>query len=919
MSKLSSSAMASWFALAGATTSLISGCGGTSASPSVTGGAPSIGGQVTNGGSASVGGSTSAGGSIITGGSSGSSSSGSIITGGSSSSGGIGGSSGAGGNSSVGGSSGSSNRGGSSNAGGSSGAISGTGGNGANGSSSIGGSSNIGGNISTGGSSSSGGTSAVTGTTTSGTTGTVGRIVGQLGPYNWSNVAIVGGGYVPAVVFSPVQKDLVYARTDMGGAYRWDAAGSKWLPLTDWVSFDEWNYLGCESIAPDPKDANRVYIAAGTYTNSWTSLNGQILRSSDRGDSFERFNLPFKVGGNMPGRNMGERLAVDPNKTSVLYLGARSGNGLWRSVDSGETWSKVSSFPSGGNYFQDSTNDYTTDLIGVAWITFDPSSSSAGTASKTIYVGVADTTNGIYRSSDGGDTWAPLQGQPQAGFLPHHGVLASNGMLYLPYSDKGGPYDGGKGDVWKYDTKQSTWTLISPVPSTNTNDDYFGYGGFAVDAQDPNVLVVTSLNSWWPDARFYRSRDAGGTWNPIWDYNGYPTRVDRYSLDISISPWLDWGITKTAPEESPKLGWMTGGISIDPFDSNHMLYGTGATLYATHDLANWDDASKSIHISVEASGIEETAVIDLVVLPLSAGSVLLSGLGDLGGFSHTDITKVPGKLFMQPTFTTTSSIDFAENNPKQVLRVGTVDTGAYPNDYTIGVSNDGGTTWSNAGLPSSASNAAGGSIAVGSDGEYIVWAPDVSGVSVYFSQYSPYSWTASTGIPSQALVKSDRVNKSKFYGFKDGTFYVSTNGGAAFTASPATGLPKSSVKFKAVSGVEGDIWLAGGTTTDVYGLWHSTDSGTSFQKLANVDQADVVGFGKAPSGKNYPAIFVSAKVGGVRGIFRSDDGGATFIRINDDRNQYGSTNSAITGDPNLFGRVYVGTNGRGVICGDIRQ
>ena len=37
----------------------------------------------------------------------------------------------------------------------------------------------------------------------------------------------------------------------------------------------------------------------------------------------------------MPGRNIGERLVIDPNQNRILYLGARSGNGLWRSTDYG--------------------------------------------------------------------------------------------------------------------------------------------------------------------------------------------------------------------------------------------------------------------------------------------------------------------------------------------------------------------------------------------------------------------------------------------------------------------------------------------------------------------------------------------------------------------------------------------------------
>lgn len=50
----------------------------------------------------------------------------------------------------------------------------------------------------------------------------------------------------------------------------------------------------------------------------------------------------------MPGRGMGERLAVDPNNGSILFMGARSGNGLYKSTDYGSTWTKVTSFPNPG-------------------------------------------------------------------------------------------------------------------------------------------------------------------------------------------------------------------------------------------------------------------------------------------------------------------------------------------------------------------------------------------------------------------------------------------------------------------------------------------------------------------------------------------------------------------------------------------
>lgn len=117
---------------------------------------------------------------------------------------------------------------------------------------------------------------------------------------------------------------------------------------------------GVDALATDPVDTNRLYLAVGMYTIDWDPNPGSILRSTDQGATWASTTLPFKVGGNMPGRGIGEvrisfyfiknrtdviqRLAVDPNKNSILYFGARSGNGLWKSTDYGVTWAKVTSF-----------------------------------------------------------------------------------------------------------------------------------------------------------------------------------------------------------------------------------------------------------------------------------------------------------------------------------------------------------------------------------------------------------------------------------------------------------------------------------------------------------------------------------------------------------------------------------------------
>lgn len=744
--------------------------------------------------------------------------------------------------------------------------------------------------------------------------------------YRFRNVVIGGGGgFIPGIIFSNQVPNLVYARTDIGGAYRWSQEEGRWIPLLDWIGPNDWNLTGVESIAIDPVDPDRVYLAVGTYTNEWTTENGAILRSFDRGRTFQRFDLPFKVGGNMPGRGMGERLAIDPNNHRILYLGTRSGNGLWRSMDFGETWSQVASFPDSGPYHEPSggaSDTYDNDPIGVVWVTFDPRTTIGfghNRVSQNIYVGVADPASSLFHSTDGGQTWSVVAGEP-TGVMPHHGKLASNGILYLSYNNNAGPYDGSAGDVWKYDTGSATWTKITP-PASPLNGGY-GFGGLAVDALNPNTIVVATLNQWWPDTNFFRSLDGGSTWNLIWNVNWsnpWPNVLaPNYTLSYaSIAPWLTFGAAPATctgggtsnslcPQPTPKLGWMVEALEIDPFNSDHMLYGTGATIFGTNNLTAWD-ASGTVQISVMANGVEETSVQDLISPP--AGPHLISGVGDIGGFTHNDLTK-PSVMDINPEIGSTSSLDFAELAPGFIVRVGSGNGGG----QNIGFSSDGGQTWSPA--STAPSGAGGGKVAAAADGSRVLWG---FGGGVFFSTDKGTTWTASTGIPAGASMRSDRVNPLKFYGFANGTFFVSTDGGMTFVASPATNIPPAgtSAFFKAVPGIEGDIWLAGGSTKTVYGLWHSTDSGQTFTKLSRVDAADNVGFGMAAPHRKYVALYFSGQVRGDAGIFRSDDAGKSWERINDDRHQYGADSASITGDPRIYGRVYFSTNGRGIIYGDI--
>ncbi|WP_371645568.1 RICIN domain-containing protein [Streptomyces sp. NBC_00597] len=675
------------------------------------------------------------------------------------------------------------------------------------------------------------------------------------GPYTWNNAQVVGGGYVTGLVFNPREKGLLYARTDMGGAYRWDVAAEQWIPLTDWLGEKDWNLLGIDSLATDPVDPARLYLATGTYTNNWAG-NGAILRSTDRGRTFQRTDLPFKLGANEDGRGAGERLAINPAENGTLLLGTRK-NGLWRSSDHGVTWSQISSFP---------VKDGASSGAGISFVTYGPA------GSRTIYVGVADKSTSLYRSTDGGSTWQAVSGQP-TGQMPQHGVLSGDGSLYLTYANTVGPNGATAGSVWKYTPAGGAWKNVSPSSGS------YGFSGLAVDPEKPSTVMVTTLDRWWPEDELYRSTDGGTTWK---------AQAAKSARSASAAPYVGTGIGH----------WMTA-LAIDPFDSGHVLYGTGSGIWRSKDAIATDSGGTS-HWTAGARGLEETALMDVIAPP--GGATVISAMGDLGGFRHDSLTRVPAGRLDNPMMITSTDIDFAQSNPSVMVRVGR--GGAQDGAY----STDGGTSW-NGFKAEPVGSADSGHVALAADGSTIVWTE--SGQVPYRSTDKGTTWSKVSGLGTDAVVVADRSSAETFYSLAGGTLHASTDGGATFTAR-ATNLPAG--RLTAVPGIAGDLWIADGAR----GLLHSTDGGRTFTTLQTVQSASALGFGKAAPGGAYQALYLIGTVKDVTGVFRSTDKGATWLRVNDDAHQWGSIGGVgvIAGDPDTYGRVYVGTNGRGLQYGD---
>jgi xyloglucan-specific exo-beta-1,4-glucanase len=740
----------------------------------------------------------------------------------------------------------------------------------------------------------------------------------------WGNVRFDGGGFVDGILASPKVKGLFYARTDVGGVYRWNSEQKTWIPLLDWISQEDVGLFGVESIAIDPSNPGRLYVLAGT--SYFSKGKTAILRSEDYGATFETVDVSalWRAHGNGMGRQSGEKLVVDPNNPNVLFCGSRAA-GLFKSSDAGESWTNVSTI--GAQSDADLANSN-----GISFVRFDPSSGlTAVGGTSTLYMGVSSATKSLYVSKDGGATWSPIAGGP-SGQMPNRAAL-SNGNLFITYSNSPGPNNVSTGSFYRYAVASGAWTNLTP--KTDDGSGYMGnggqgnahgFGGVSVDPSDANHIVISTLGFYGGQTRF---ADGGENWGDriyVTTDGGTTWKTDFSKMDPTVPANANAQTNGNAWISGNAIHW-AGDITFDPFNTKEAWVVSGNGVFHTTNLAD----SQPVW-GFDSKGIEETVPLDIVSV---AGGPLVTAIGDYDGSVYRDITLSCPRH--KPAIGTTQSLGYAPL-VGAFLRTGHVtdySTGTGIDSDVLYYSSDAAATWTKLPAPKGTH----GLVVLSADGKVLLHRPENSS-TVYRSADRGANWTTVSGLDGQAQyarIVGDPVNADVFYVLdQQGKLLKSTDKGVSFAAvgslqNDAQSLWQASNGLvRTVPGREGHLWApldqaqawAANGRFSTNGLAFSSDGGATWTRFPSVYSAHAVGIGKAATGATYETLFIWGVAGDSAnplGIYYSTDRAASWKRLNDDKHQYGGPGNGafVQGDMNVFGRVYMSTAGRGLVYGNL--
>jgi hypothetical protein len=684
----------------------------------------------------------------------------------------------------------------------------------------------------------------------------------------WKPIRVGAGGFVTGMDIAPDGTKVI--RTDTYGAYLW--VDSQWQQLVTSSSMPSGDIAvggtGVYEIAIAPSNTDRFYM----------EYNGYVYRSDNRGATWTKTSFAQVTdGSNNNYRVEGSKMAVDPANPNIAYVGTPT-EGMFVTSNAGASWSQISALGT------TSTGDFL--------VAFDRTSGVSGGKTQGIYVEKYGT--GVYHSTDGGSTWTLTSGTPTSGT---HMIVDQTGTVwFMP------DYNPAYYDVYKY--SGGAWTAL-PLG--------LGLTGYAV-AVDPtnanHVIVVTS------PGQLFVSQSGGSNW----------TEVQVGTVVATDIPWLAWS-------ENTNPYMAATDIQFDPTNPNILYLPAGLGFWYT----NLSGLGSTVSWNSQSLGIEQLSSINVLVPP--GGQPIVSAW-DRPDFYISNPDTFPsqyGTPNPDGNLTMGWDFDYASNNPTYVAGIMNWNSGEEDSGY----STDGGQTWTKfASIPSDVSSSTfdkiGGSIAVASSTD-IVWIPSDTD-QPYYTLNGGVTWTAvdPPGTSSsdagwgwayyidRRIVTADRVNIGTFYAYNNGVgVFRSIDGGATWTLVYSGTLPGDggyNAKLKAVPNKAGELFFTGGPQGTLVPATtpfdHSTDGGATWNAVPNVDEVLNFGFGKPAAGTTTPAIYIAGWVSGQYGIWESDDDANTWTQIGQWPLGTLSEVQGLSGDMNIYGRVYVALAGNGWAYGN---
>lgn len=770
--------------------------------------------------------------------------------------------------------------------------------------------------------------------------------------YEYRNLPIPGGGYVTGVLYHPKQEGVLYARTDIGGTYRFDKTKQEWISLIGHVTMEDLSETFPIALALDESRPNMLYIACGENKEQ----SGVLAISEDYGAHFRYEKIPALIHGNLNGRGTDERLWVDKNQVDKLYYASQQ-NGLYVTNNQGKSWTKLTALE----------EQYLTFVtqVGRALI--------VGTAGVTTRLHEKMRGHSLYISYDDGISFEQME-EPASQMIEGcklNGLVAQrydtdDRYLYVTFASTGrrsyvveNGYSCDSGDtidgrIVRYALQEDgmigameeiTPSKVKIARGIGQRDIQFGdtleygFSGISCSCQTSGMLIATTIVKDDGDSVFL-SKDYGESWQQI-----------LYDL-------VEGKICFRAPYMRPEcngnhslIHWLSD-VKINPFDDNEAWFNSGTGLFRTTNLKE-----KDCSFTDWSDGIEETVHLNVYSMPKGKVQVI-DILGDLGGFVFEELDKPCDNSFADEQgnrYITCINADFSDENPNCLV---VTPRGNWTGKTKGGLilSHDQGKTFERLKMPFGLTqdldealhnienpNVNSGWVAMSPDCQNIIWSVadgirlPVNRVIVSqdggctFDCCQVYMLDGKRKMEGDIKVYADRMDSQFFYAFGEHSdFYISKDGGLTYheyllpEEFPVADFGMidcaNKTEVRGETGKSGVFYMA----LAQHGLWkliydkeQDCVKVTRLSKIGDTVFRMGLGVGR-PNGDYYAepkAIYCNAILDGEYGFYRSLDEGATFERLNTDMQMYGEINS-IDGDCRVFGRFYLATGSNGLKYGE---